>query len=714
MSAHLGAALLLCSILTATSAAEEALPLTLERIVSRSPALAGTSPSAPAWSADGQWLGFLWNDRALPARELWVVARDGSGLHRLSPAVAETVPAVSELAWIPGRAELIYLAGGGVFRVAVSGGAPAQLAAAGGERWGLSVSPDGRRAAWLEEGDLWLLELGRGKPVRVTHVAVKSAGPPTAGVYRGREVELGISAWDLPLPPRWSPDGRYLVAQQVDRRAVRRFPIPSYQGPTATLSEVRRAAPGDVNDTRTVVLFEVATRTLRSLPFRSPERWHTVGLAWSPRGQLLVDRESDDAIDRTLTVVEPRTRALNEVWADHGEGRIYNRVAAVWHPDGRRILMTGDLDDRYRLYLLTPGDRSPRVLTSGSFDVEGAALAPPGSRWITYVSGEPRPEERQVWRMPAEGGVAERVSPLPGWNRPIVAPDGEGLALLHSDDRTPPELYFGNQRLTRSPPPEFDRVRWARVRYFQVPGTTAGVALHARVFEPEERPAGRRSPVVFGPVYADTVRNRWDGLWGPLMHLLVQRGYLVVQVDGRGSTGYGRAFREKLLMQSGDSDLDDYQDVVKAMQARPEVDPARMGIFGSSYGGRLALFAVLRRPGLFRAAVAAAPAVDPRYFGSDDKAITRTPASFPEAFERGRAVPLAGNLRDHLLIIHGMADDVVPFQTSAELAEALIRQHRDFDFAFSPTATHAWASREDDALYLYGKLIAHFDRWLGQ
>lgn len=49
-----------------------------------------------------------------------------------------------------------------------------------------------------------------------------------------------------------------------------------------------------------------------------------------------------------------------------------------------------------------------------------------------------------------------------------------------------------------------------------------------------------------------------------------------------------------------------------------------------------------------------------------------------------------------------------------ELAEALIRQHRDFDFAFSPTATHAWASREDDALYLYGKLIAHFDRWLGQ
>jgi len=713
MSSRLCAALLLSSTLAATGEAEEALPLTLERIVSRSPALAGTSPSTPVWSTDGQWLGFLWNDRALPAREVWVVARDGSGLHRLSPSAADAVPAVSELAWVPGRADLIYLAGGGLFRVSATGGAPTLLAAPGGDRSGLSVSPDGRRAAWLEEGDLWLLELGRGNPVRVTQVAIKATGAPTAGVYRGREVELGTSAWDHPLPPRWSPDGKYLAMQQVDRRAVRRFPIPAYLGRTATLNEVRRAAPGDVNDTRTVVLFQLATRTLRPLALRNPERWHTVGLAWSPRGQLLVDRESDDAIDRTLTVVEPRTRALTEVWADHGEGRIYNQVAAVWHPDGRRILMTGDLDERYRLYLVTPGDRSPRPLTSGSFDVEGVALAPPGSRWITYVSSDPRPEERQVWRMPAEGGVAERVSPLPGWNRPSVAPDGEGLALLHSDDRTPPELYLGNQRLTRSPPPEFDRVRWARVRYFEVPGTTAGLTLHARVFEPEERPAGRRSPVLFGPAYSNTVRNRWDGLWGPLIHLLVQRGYLVVQVDARGSTGYGRAFREKLLMQSGDTDLDDYQDVVKAMRARPEVDPGRMGIFGSSYGGRLALFALLRRPGLFRAAVAAAPATDPRYFGSDDPAITRTPASHPEAFERGRALPLAGSLRDHLLIIHGMADDVVPFQTSVELAEELIRQHKDFDFAFSPTATHAWASREADALYLYGKLIAHFDRWLG-
>ena len=321
MPSRLGAALaLLASTVALTSRAEDAPPLTLERIVRRSPALSGTSPSAAVWSSDGRSLAFLWNDGALPAREVWIVARDGTGLRRLSPEAGPTPGGVSELAWVPGKAELIYVAGGGLFRIAASGGAPAVLAPAGGERSGLAVSPDGRRLAWLEDGDVWLLVLDGGRPVRATRVAVPPIGAAGAGQYHRRDVEIGTSAWDGRLAPSWSPDGKYLAVQQVDRRRVRRFPIPSYLGPAAALSEVRRAAPGDVNDVRTVALLEVQSRTLHPLAFRSPERWHTLGYAWSPRGQLLVDRESDDAVDRTLTLVEPRTRKLTEVWADHGKG----------------------------------------------------------------------------------------------------------------------------------------------------------------------------------------------------------------------------------------------------------------------------------------------------------------------------------------------------------------------------------------------------------
>jgi dipeptidyl-peptidase-4 len=142
------------------------------------------------------------------------------------------------------------------------------------------------------------------------------------------------------------------------------------------------------------------------------------------------------------------------------------------------------------------------------------------------------------------------------------------------------------------------------------------------------------------------------------------------------------------------------------------VDPGRIGIFGSSYGGLLTLFSLFKKPRLFQAGVAGAPATDPRYYGSDDVAITRTPATHPEVFERGRAAQYVSGLQDPLLIIHGMADDVVPFQTSVMLVQEMVKAHKRFEFAFTPTATHAWAAREDDALYFYGRLVDFFERWI--
>jgi dipeptidyl-peptidase-4 len=139
----------------------------------------------------------------------------------------------------------------------------------------------------------------------------------------------------------------------------------------------------------------------------------------------------------------------------------------------------------------------------------------------------------------------------------------------------------------------------------------------------------------------------------------------------------------------------------------PYADVDRAGIWGSSYGGTLTIFSLFKKPGLFKAGVAGAPAVDPRFFGSDDVAITRTPKTNPDAFTRGSAAEYAANLRDHLLIIQGMQDDVVPFKTTVVLAEQLMRLGKDFDVAFAPAATHGWSQRDYYAVFLLRKLVAH-------
>jgi dipeptidyl-peptidase-4 len=300
-----------------------------------------------------------------------------------------------------------------------------------------------------------------------------------------------------------------------------------------------------------------------------------------------------------------------------------------------------------------------------------------------------------------------------------VSPDGRRLASLWSDDVTPTELVILEatpgaraHRVTVSPPAGFADHTWVRPRYETFTNAVDGFVVHARIMEPPGLDRTKKHPVIFGGVYSNTVRNRWGGLSGTLNQYLVQHGYIVVQADVRGSVGYGRAFREAFLMDYGGKDLDDLQAVVDGLKTLPYVDGTRLGIWGSSYGGLLTVYALLKRPGMFAAGVAGAPAVDPFAFGPDDVAITRSPRTHPEAFVRGSALSLGENLRDHLLIIHGLMDDVVPFRTTMALAERLMLLGKDFDLATAPAATHAWSSREHYAVYFYRKLVQYFDRHL--
>jgi dipeptidyl-peptidase-4 len=215
-------------------------------------------------------------------------------------------------------------------------------------------------------------------------------------------------------------------------------------------------------------------------------------------------------------------------------------------------------------------------------------------------------------------------------------------------------------------------------------------------------------------VYSNTVRNQWAGVNATLQQYLALEGdYIGVLVDVRGSTGYGRDFREKFLMDWGGGDVEDLQSTVDYLKTLPYVDGNRIGIWGSSYGGLLTVFALFEKPGLFAAGVAGAPAVDPSFFGTDDVEITRLPNTHPEAFRRS-ALRMGENLQDHLLFIQGMQDDVVPFKTTVMLAERLMMLGKDFDIAIAPTAPHGWSQKEYYAVFMLRKLVQHFDRYLGR
>lgn len=712
------ATLLMAASVTSLAAQSQRTPLTIERLTSAR-SLIGMAPVAPTWSPTSRHLAFLWNEAGTPARTLWLVDRSGTAPRRLLPT--ERTATVTDFVWTPAGDSLYFIQRDTLFRIAATGGMPASVPVAGEDKSDLTISPDGRSIAYLASGDLYMTARAGGASVRLTQVSVAPIGTVPLGTYFRRDVEIGPATWGGDAPAyAWSPDSKTIAVHHVDRRQVPRLRIPFYGDNRPVLNEVRRSAPGDANEVRRIALLDVGTQVMRFLALPDSSSTRVVNFGWSSVGALLIDRESDDAIDRTLHVVPAGTQVARRIWHDHRDSRIYNDVASAWDSDGRHILLTGDLDDRYRVYRIAPDDTTPVALTTAAFDVAGAALPNAATRSITWVSNEPLPSERHVWRMQRDGSRRQRLTTMAGTHVPFLSPDGRSIALLSSSDVTPTELYLldvkpgaTERRITRSQPAEFSATPWVQPTYVTFPSRTATPPLRARILYPPNLDRSKKYPVLFGPVYSNTVRNRWAGTYATLQqYLAIEKGYIVVQVDVRGSTGYGRDFREKFLMDWGGQDLEDLASAVDYMKSLPFVDGSRFGIWGSSYGGTLTVYSLLKKPGLFQAGVAGAPATDPHFFGSDDVAIARRPQTHPETFTRG-ALQHAGNLSDHLLLIHGMQDDVVPFATSVALAEEFMKLGKDFDFAFAPAATHGWTQRPYYATYLLRRLVQHFDRYLG-
>ncbi|MEM8711583.1 MAG: DPP IV N-terminal domain-containing protein, partial [Planctomycetota bacterium] len=415
-------------------------PLRLDRILD-SPSLTGTSPSSPAWSPDGRWLAFLWNDLGLSMREVWIVAADGSGLRpAVKSAATSARQGVRSFAWLPDSTGFVALRSGALWRCDLGGEASA-VAELPDRASGLDVSPDGRFASVLMAGDLWLAELESGELAQATSVGVPPLSSESIGRYSRPEVEIGPYVWGGPTYA-WAPDSRMIAVHHVDRRSVRRVPFPDYLADETAPNPVRRSYPGDPNEIRRVGLLDVASGELGFVDLPDPANVRVVDFSWSPSGQLLVDQESDTAVDRWLHVVDPETGAARELWRDRRESRVYTLTGSAWHPDGERVVVLSDLGDRYGLYALGWDQRAPVLLSDPAFDVTAPPQVVAAGNAIFFQSNEPSPYERHVFRVSGDGGKPLRVTGLAGQHRGVPSPDGAHVAVLHSDDETPTELYI--------------------------------------------------------------------------------------------------------------------------------------------------------------------------------------------------------------------------------------------------------------------------------
>jgi dipeptidyl aminopeptidase/acylaminoacyl peptidase len=434
-------------------------------------------------------------------------------------------------------------------------------------------------------------------------------------------------------------------------------------------------------------------------------------LQWSEDGQraVLMARAADNK-DRWVMALDPATGKTKTLARIHDDAWVGGPGSFTlgWLADNRRVYFISERDGFAHLYTVnaeTGGE--PTQLTAGQFEVSDVRLSQDKTRFY-FTSSEGSFFERHLYTMPIEGGTRTRLTSMAGNNQADISPDEQLLAVINSYSNRPPELFIQANRpappagavqpvpirVTNSPTAEWLAHDWIDPRIVQIKARD-GATIHGRIYMPANWKRGGPAVLfVHGAGYLQNVHRWWSTYYREYMfhHLLMERGYVVLDIDYRGSAGYGRDWRTGIYRHMGGKDLTDHVDAVRYLVAEHGVDSRRVGLYGGSYGGFITLMAMFTEPDVFAAGAALRPVTDWAHYNHPYTAnILNTPQSDIEAYRRSSPIYFAAGLKGALLICHGMVDVNVHFQDSVRLAQRLIELRKEnWELAVYPVEDHAF------------------------
>jgi dipeptidyl aminopeptidase/acylaminoacyl peptidase len=420
-------------------------------------------------------------------------------------------------------------------------------------------------------------------------------------------------------------------------------------------------------------------------------------------------------VDLLGTKLQSRHRLTDAAWIN------WNFNEFGWLRDGKTLWYLSEESGYSHLYVNEGGQS--RALTSGKWEASSPKLNADGSRF-QFLCNRAWPGDYEVCEVPVTGGAVRELTALDGVEDFVASPDGAKLLVRHSDSYLPPQLAVidaagGDARtLTDTRTAAFKAHDWLTPEYVKVPSKHGAGTIWGKYYGPKTLDAAKRYPVVLfvhGAGYLQNVSDKYPNYFREQMfhNLLVQQGYIVLDLDFRASEGYGRDWRTAIYRHMGEPELQDYLDGIDWLVANRQADRDRVGIYGGSYGGFMAFMALFKQPGVFKAGAALRPVTDwSQYNHEYTSNILNTPELDPEAYKRSSPIELAGGLRDHLLICHGMIDDNVFYKDSVMLAQKLIELRKDrWELASYPLERHSFT--HPDAWYdEYRRIYELFERTL--
>jgi len=670
MRTFLCLALLTCSSLTVPSlfAQPAAGALTIDALIDIK------HPSAQTWSPSGDAVAFLWDRGGV--QNVYVSTAGSREPVALTTFASDLIDA---LRWSTDGQSVLFVRQGKLMRVPRQGGTATAV-------WSdqtlgdLALSPDGRRAAFVSGGDLFVRAVGAG------------AG---AALRLTRGVD-GVSG------PQWSPDGRRIAFTFARSKRVEEST--PYAGTKVVFTR------DDREPARIGVVSSLGGAVLKLHVWPGGED----SPRWIDENRIVAQRMSEDLRAREVVIADARS-GVERVLSRDEDPKFWSltflNAEPVPSPDGKWVAFVSDRDGWDHLYVVSSDGGDPAQVTHGSFEVSRFAWSPDSTRIVFDRNSAERPGVRHLvvasFNGSWEGARFDAITTGSGTNTNARwSPDGHQLLFEHTDARNSADLYEAQassggavRRLTDSMPASIDHSRFVAPELVRYAGPD-GTQVPAYLFVPPGLDRSRRHPAIIW-VHGDGINQNYDGwhihrdygVYYSVHQYLVQRGYVVLSVDYRGSIGYGRDWRQGHYRDLGGKDYDDIAEGAKFLSALGYVDPERIGIWGLSYGGFMALQALTRTPDLFRCAIDVAGVEDWIDWYRDPggpwiRARMGKPEENDELYHRLSPIYHVDRIVRPLLVLHGTSDVNVPFVESVRLIDAMKKLGKPVEFVMYPGEFH--------------------------
>jgi dipeptidyl-peptidase-4 len=548
------------------------------------------------------------------------------------------------------------------------------------------LSPDGRYVSFRREHDLYSLEVSSKKLARLTTDGSATLWNGELDWVYPEELNLSTAQW-------WSPDSRQIAYLQFDVARETVFPQVDLLSWRALAEPERFPQPGTPN--ADVRLGVVAVEG-------GPTQWMDIGetrdhllarVHWAPDSRSVAYQRLNRLQNRLdLGLADVHTGAARLLLTEEDSYWVNVNDDFRFLNKGKQFLWGSERDGYLHLYVCSVDDKHVSQITKGEWEVTEVAGVNEETREVFFVSNEQSPLERQLYRVRLDGKTKQRLS---------------GGAGTHSISMSPTTEYYMDTASTLATPPrrtlhESDGSQIAVYKEATLPDVeilpsevvkikaTDGAELFARMIKPASFSPDKKYPVIvmiYGGPGVQVVHDAWGG--AGFDQVLAQRGYLIWQLDNRGSSGRGHVWESKIYHETGAHELNDQLDGIHYLATLGFADMTRVGISGWSYGGYMTLYALANAPNIFKAGIAGAPVTDWRNYDSIyTERYMGLPDDNAEGYKRSSPQTNAAAIKGRLLIVHNIEDDNVHFQNSVQMANALEREGKQFQMLVYPQKSH--------------------------